>query len=932
MSEPVALASELPQPAVHSAAPPPLKPGATAAFSVAEWKRQAIEFDRQLDALLQQHAAAADEAGADLALPAASAPPDAPPPLLDASDLRLATVQEELLQGLAAEQRLGRAAQQQQQQEGAALMPLPLLQLPDFSADLQQQLGAAVLQLPLMPLPQQPAELTLALGGPPQLLPPLGLLPMPSLLRMAVASSAQAGSEQLPAAVAAAAGEAATAPDQQQQQPEQGVAAHGQAAQQAQQRPAPAEHHAGMAATAGQPAAHPRGEQQQAQQQEEQQQQRDQQLAQPPQQDGEQVRVQPVEQHADVVATVQQEQQQVEQEAPVQAESQPEGEAGQQQEQQQPAARQPELAAAEQLGADQAAAAEQLESPSLVVAGKRQCKRPRWLIDTDAAQPEQEEEQEAQQQAAQQQESSPAGQEARKGRQRRAPAQQAVEQQDAQHAALQEDQQPPPASQQQQKQKRKGRQRRGTTTSPPAQQQQQVQPQQQQQPLATSLEAASAFAAVPGLGFDACLAALLGPGGPLHGLAWPPVGGPLALPAGEQEASAGAEPGDSLGRRPGDGLARWRAAQKAMTAELKPESAAALELYRRRAEAARERRQQQRKAAAQLLACIAGADMEAPMGWLQLQDARSRQLQVVARAAAEAALLEKAAAEGGGDVLDRVEAGGEREVVLQVALHLPQTPQAVSEEWLVLGSQSLCELRDRLFCVADSNLEAFEREENRRLERAGRPPVQLKKPSAYFYIEGTFYNDLRHPEAADYSEPIRRYNREQGAEAPPHPPPGSARTDVLTTEFSAARMERTRFDELWLRVGAGAANLYCHQGGCEHLLSFLDIRLYDPSCDPQLRRHYPFRLTHPQHMHMRDCEVCGTHAARRVSYEDRAAPHTPFFWCEDCFNLMHCDEQGNLLDGDLKVVPYTQEHAAGAMQGQTAGTVGRVAKQRGDVL
>ena len=149
----------------------------------------------------------------------------------------------------------------------------------------------------------------------------------------------------------------------------------------------------------------------------------------------------------------------------------------------------------------------------------------------------------------------------------------------------------------------------------------------------------------------------------------------------------------------------------------------------------------------------------------------------------------------------RVEAGGEREVVLQVALHLPQTPQAVSEEWLVLGSQvgraggvggrvggrfllgwpgrqagcgcalcnsqpatillsftptllrlgplrpsaiicrtthlawqacvadcllcwnrvhrppsralplqSLCELRDRLFCVADSNLEAFERE------------------------------------------------------------------------------------------------------------------------------------------------------------------------------------------------------------------------------
>jgi hypothetical protein len=35
-------------------------------------------------------------------------------------------------------------------------------------------------------------------------------------------------------------------------------------------------------------------------------------------------------------------------------------------------------------------------------------------------------------------------------------------------------------------------------------------------------------------------------------------------------------------------------------------------------------------------------------------------------------------------------------------------------------------------------------------------------------------------------------------------------------------MERTTFSELWLRLGsAGAANLYCHAGGCEHLLSFV---------------------------------------------------------------------------------------------------------------
>ena len=211
--------------------------------------------------------------------------------------------------------------------------------------------------------------------------------------------------------------------------------------------------------------------------------------------------------------------------------------------------------------------------------------------------------------------------------------------------------------------------------------------------------------------------------------------------------------------------------------------------------------------------------------------------------------------------------------------------------------------------------------------------------------------------------------REHGIQAPPHPLPNSGRVDVQTTgrqpapgmvpaghtcngclplppplspgcfsaspspcphalrpaaglppaDFSAARMEASRFGDLWLRLGSGAANLYCHQGGCEHLLTFMvgglagwlagwaglaglgplephlgrlsasgvvapawprteprmlrsphpsvplpaelsvqDVRLFDAACDPPLRRHYPFRITPPQHLVMRDCEVgCG---------------------------------------------------------------------------
>ena len=38
-------------------------------------------------------------------------------------------------------------------------------------------------------------------------------------------------------------------------------------------------------------------------------------------------------------------------------------------------------------------------------------------------------------------------------------------------------------------------------------------------------------------------------------------------------------------------------------------------------------------------------------------------------------------------------------------------------------------------------------------------------------------------------------------------------------------------------------------------------------------------------------QVCSTRVARKVTYDDRAAPHSPFFWCEECFMLMHYDQQ-----------------------------------------
>ena len=40
-----------------------------------------------------------------------------------------------------------------------------------------------------------------------------------------------------------------------------------------------------------------------------------------------------------------------------------------------------------------------------------------------------------------------------------------------------------------------------------------------------------------------------------------------------------------------------------------------------------------------------------------------------------------------------------------------------------------------------------------------------------------------------------------------------------------------------------------------------------------------------------------------MTYDDKEAPATPCFWCEECYVMMHYDEQGNLLY-DHKVFRY----------------------------
>jgi len=73
------------------------------------------------------------------------------------------------------------------------------------------------------------------------------------------------------------------------------------------------------------------------------------------------------------------------------------------------------------------------------------------------------------------------------------------------------------------------------------------------------------------------------------------------------------------------------------------------------------------------------------------------------------------------------------EVVLSVGLYRPGRLTKI-QEYLVLGSQKLTALRDKLYCLSDLMLDG--------------PDTK----SGYFFIENVFYNDARASNALDYSE------------------------------------------------------------------------------------------------------------------------------------------------------------------------------------
>jgi hypothetical protein len=281
----------------------------------------------------------------------------------------------------------------------------------------------------------------------------------------------------------------------------------------------------------------------------------------------------------------------------------------------------------------------------------------------------------------------------------------------------------------------------------------------------------------------------------------------------------------------------------------------------------------------------------------------------------------------------RIEENPEKkqDLVLSIAIYSNGEKKGIkSHSYLVLGSQTLNELADAIYCV--NNFSKVSADQDPRSEKNG----------IYFFFENCFYNkgmisdDTRRQisdedillgkqlEQIDDKLRLAKETKQKNsavedihfAEEPNQldeeidnlrtmknqivkrrieiynmlaqyqEPITWLRNKNSGTNYNALSMETTRFRDLNLKIGA--QYLYCHAGDCEHVLIVENVRGYSPTIDNY--DSFPV-LVYQNKIRRLKCSVCKYLPGRIVTTNDEAICENTCLFCEVCFKLLHPDDE-----------------------------------------
>ncbi|KAH1022388.1 hypothetical protein HUJ04_011801 [Dendroctonus ponderosae] len=206
----------------------------------------------------------------------------------------------------------------------------------------------------------------------------------------------------------------------------------------------------------------------------------------------------------------------------------------------------------------------------------------------------------------------------------------------------------------------------------------------------------------------------------------------------------------------------------------------------------------------------------------------------------------------------------------------------VNMELTVVHTTTLMELADSIKCATDAF--AMREVENMDIQLEEFYNNKEKCPSRCFFIENAFYNDMTHPDATDYSEVVREWALEN-----------------KIGNLHSTSMEGVTVGSLKFRLGYGY--VYIHQGRCEHVICFSDIRLLKTT-DCLVSKIYP-KIVAIKRILSPFCFICKiTDATWLILHSDRLPIRRAFFCTKSCKPYMF--EDGKKVR-TFQLYPYHHE-------------------------
>ncbi|KAI5643945.1 hypothetical protein NE865_04121 [Phthorimaea operculella] len=217
-----------------------------------------------------------------------------------------------------------------------------------------------------------------------------------------------------------------------------------------------------------------------------------------------------------------------------------------------------------------------------------------------------------------------------------------------------------------------------------------------------------------------------------------------------------------------------------------------------------------------------------------------------------------------------------------------------ARDLMLSGRHKLTDLRDSFLCPNDMDMRL---DISERINDAPNTTAKDLFPSGFLFINNVFYVDKRNG-CRDISSKIREWAAIKGI-----------------GKFPCRDMSKVTIQELQLQLGH--PEVYVHQGNCEHLFTFSEIRLVNPN-DPLNLSHYPCHTAISQNQTVY-CTACADFGAKFIVTGCERVPFDPAFFCDTCLkyylynqsqkidqNNAEIEETINLTDNDNTLALSTE--------------------------